>query len=531
MNLFNRRRAMMAAVSALKKFIVAAASGIVSFVTNVVHTTKVVCEFAPVQSGTGDPSPSNVRSISGWNGCEITHTGKNLINCQIESKTQSGLTSSNNSNGTIHLQGTTSGARFYTNIANKFILKPGTYVLSKTVSTNFGKITIQVQGLNSGGSIVSRYTLPNQNTEYWFPITDPADKYNVFIDVTDMETNVSVNADIAIQLEVGQTASSYEQFKGTTLPINWNLPDEYQEVEYIESSGTQYINMFPDDPSPLPSDNLAIKLDVTVTGKVANQEAGIFGGKPASPSAINSPTLFLPKTTMVLSSWCNNRSEFSSGVTLSIGTNYSIESVWNAGSGRTITIDGTPHSSETNNNSSMANDVARHFCLFKDGIRATDSSYASLKVSSFEMTVDSVLIRKLVPCYRKSDDEIGMFDLVTGTFFTNAGTGTFTKGSNVSTLPTYYGGTVTLNEDGSADLVVIDGYIASYNGEMLSNHYISSQAAPNTTPVTGSQVFDFGADTEIYHFSSIGALESFIGTNTVWHDMNGSITVEYYKNT
>lgn len=36
-----------------------------------------------------------------------------------------------------------------------------------------------------------------------------------------------------------------------------------------------------------------------------------------------------------------------------------------------------------------------------------------------------------VPCYRKSDDEIGMYDLITGTFLTNAGTGSFVKGNNV----------------------------------------------------------------------------------------------------
>ncbi|MBR3423660.1 MAG: hypothetical protein IKG80_04140 [Clostridia bacterium] len=36
-----------------------------------------------------------------------------------------------------------------------------------------------------------------------------------------------------------------------------------------------------------------------------------------------------------------------------------------------------------------------------------------------------------VPCYRKSDNEIGLYDLVTDDFLTNAGTGTFRKGGNV----------------------------------------------------------------------------------------------------
>ena len=38
----------------------------------------------------------------------------------------------------------------------------------------------------------------------------------------------------------------------------------------------------------------------------------------------------------------------------------------------------------------------------------------------------------LIPCYRKSDDEPGMYDLVSGTFFTNAGTGAFTVGPDIN---------------------------------------------------------------------------------------------------
>lgn len=37
----------------------------------------------------------------------------------------------------------------------------------------------------------------------------------------------------------------------------------------------------------------------------------------------------------------------------------------------------------------------------------------------------------LIPCYRKSDNVVGMYDIVSGTFFTSAGSGIFTKGGNV----------------------------------------------------------------------------------------------------
>ncbi len=42
-------------------------------------------------------------------------------------------------------------------------------------------------------------------------------------------------------------------------------------------------------------------------------------------------------------------------------------------------------------------------------------------------------VADLVPCYRKSDGVIGMYDLVTRTFFTNAASsGSFTKGADVT---------------------------------------------------------------------------------------------------
>lgn len=40
-------------------------------------------------------------------------------------------------------------------------------------------------------------------------------------------------------------------------------------------------------------------------------------------------------------------------------------------------------------------------------------------------------IFELIPCYRKSDGVIGMYDLISKTFFTNAGSGSFTKGADV----------------------------------------------------------------------------------------------------
>lgn len=164
---------------------------------------------------------ANICPITGWTGANVYRTGKNLLNCQIEGKEQNGIISSNNSNGSIHLQGTTTGARFYTYLKNNFKLNQGTYRLSKNLSLTSGSISVQLQGFNSANQIISRHTVGNSYTDVSVSITEPAAYYIVFIDITGMTTGTAVNLDLEIQLELGSTASAWEPFYGATIPISW----------------------------------------------------------------------------------------------------------------------------------------------------------------------------------------------------------------------------------------------------------------------------------------------------------------------
>lgn len=77
-----RRRGIMGLnVGTVIPIITATATGNpLSFITDMVRPLKSLeIPFTPIQSGSGDPSPDNVRPISGWTGCEIQHTGKNLV--------------------------------------------------------------------------------------------------------------------------------------------------------------------------------------------------------------------------------------------------------------------------------------------------------------------------------------------------------------------------------------------------------------------------------------------------------------------
>ena len=40
-------------------------------------------------------------------------------------------------------------------------------------------------------------------------------------------------------------------------------------------------------------------------------------------------------------------------------------------------------------------------------------------------------VREMIPCYRKSDTVIWMYDLINNTFYTNAWSGSFLKWGNV----------------------------------------------------------------------------------------------------
>lgn len=58
--------------------------------------------------------------------------------------------------------------------------------------------------------------------------------------------------------------------------------------------------------------------------------------------------------------------------------------------------------------------------------------FGKVQLYSLKFYENGVLIRDFVPCYRKRDDEIGLYDLVEDVFYTNNGTGTFIKGNDIN---------------------------------------------------------------------------------------------------
>lgn len=57
--------------------------------------------------------------------------------------------------------------------------------------------------------------------------------------------------------------------------------------------------------------------------------------------------------------------------------------------------------------------------------------YASVRIYEVKITSNNALYRYYVPCYRKSDGVIWMYDTVSGAFLTNKWSGSFSKWPNV----------------------------------------------------------------------------------------------------
>ena len=71
------------------------------------------------------------------------------------------------------------------------------------------------------------------------------------------------------------------------------------------------------------------------------------------------------------------------------------------------------------------------FACNNNGSVAFSDGYGTLDIYEMKMSRGGVLLRHFIPCYRKSDSEVGLYDLVSGTFFTNQGSGEFLAGVSI----------------------------------------------------------------------------------------------------
>ena len=196
------------------------------------------------------------------------------------------------------------------------------------------------------------------------------------------------------------------------------LPAEYQEVEWIESSETQYIDMV-----IKPKTTLLLELDYKIIALTSDDNICLFGSKVGADG-------FFSGVAGNYKYYINNTSTTTYPLLFSLNQRYK-ETYSNGLVARGGSSYSTPPI--------VACDYNMY--LFARNDSWTPERIGTLDIYSCKIWDSSTLIRNFIPCYRKSDGVIGLYDLcgsicpLTSTpFYINSGTGAFTKGANKTEL-------------------------------------------------------------------------------------------------
>jgi hypothetical protein len=189
------------------------------------------------------------------------------------------------------------------------------------------------------------------------------------------------------------------------------LPQGYTQVEYIESTGTQYI-----DTGFKPNQDTRVVCKVNVMS-VPSRNAWIFGARNANATA--------RFEVIWISSASEYRLYYGSGIFAIPGIPATGEMEIDAGKNGAI-INGAATYPTT---ATFSGENALYLASCNGGTESAETSY--LQIYSCQIYDNDVLIRDYIPC-QTDTGEVGLYDMETATFYGNAGTGEFVAGGVIS---------------------------------------------------------------------------------------------------
>ena len=234
---------------------------------------------------------------------------------------------------------------------------------------------------------------------------------------TDLNRVISAMDDINERLTAAGYVTGYHPIivHPETPPPTPTRPEGYTELEYIESSGTQYI-----DTGFHPTQSTRIIMDVQMTTLNPDDHEWFFGARRTGSVAAFG--FFWNYSAQKFgAAYGNKQVDISSAV----------------GKNERIIIDQN-RNQLTFNGQSYTFPVATfqtpvNLPLLARNTNGTLAAYTSAKVWSAQLFDDGQLIRDYVPCKNPSN-EVGLYDLIDGEFYPNAGAGVFSAGPEVTNL-------------------------------------------------------------------------------------------------
>lgn len=193
-----------------------------------------------------------------------------------------------------------------------------------------------------------------------------------------------------------------------------NLPKEYYPIEYLQSTGTQYINS-----GYNPGGNTRVVTRLEVVEEIGSESMTFFGSRQTSAGS------------KAYAVWGQN-------------TNQRLRWDYNAAA---YSLDTIPYLNEWeidfNMNTFDANElhktatkatytVTRPMYVFALNQETFNSNQiARMKLYYMKIYDSGEIVRDFVPCIRETDSKPGLYDRINGVFYTNAGSGEFLVGNRI----------------------------------------------------------------------------------------------------
>ena len=295
-------------------------------------------------------------------------------------------------------------------------------LISENINTDFESVKNYVEVLGHTWDV--DYYSPSDKTTVSGGTITPT-----FADLKTLEDGMAVG--ITLPVDVNSTSGLNIDFLGTNKIVNidsknvqslskdteWifqfvsgpKLPSGYTELEYIQSSGTQYIDT---GFKPNQDTRVVTKFDMIQTDTAWRKLWGSGSG------SYNLDFALWNSGTTKLQSYYGTKTNDAvpiTGMSLNVDAN---KNIWKY-SGETITFD--------KNNFTCA------YSMYIFNVNKDDNSQyfpGMMKLYLFKIYDNDVLVRDFIPCKNPSG-AIGLYDSVNNQFYQNAGSGTFIAGPEI----------------------------------------------------------------------------------------------------
>ena len=191
---------------------------------------------------------------------------------------------------------------------------------------------------------------------------------------------------------------------------DYYLPDGYTQLEYLESSGTQYI-----DTGYKANQKTEYEVKFSYSKMIDSSNGFVLGARISSTEenlsvTCDSGTIFVGRG--------NNYASINSSTI--VNQKYKIKVTENS-----IVKDGATIGSTANDFEGTGTYNVRLFGCINNGVAYRTFSG---KIYYCKIWDNGELVREFIPCKRNSDNVLGMYDKVNNVFYTNSGSGVFTAG-------------------------------------------------------------------------------------------------------